>query len=341
MKFSNFMREWLYGKNGYYTNYEEIGKEGDFYTAVSSSIFFGGSIAKRLISTIKEGFLPKDCTVLEIGAHKGYLLADMIQFIYTIEPKLLESLKFAILEPQENLRISQENYFKNSFSDSIELTFYKKFDELSLSSAFVVANEIFDAFPCEVVNDKNMLYMDNFKPYFDIQVSEIRDLSQKYNIKRGEISIGYEKFANDLKKSIERFEFVTFDYGEKYSRGDFSLRIYDKHQVYPFFALTKFAKDEKLEKKGVTIENLFQKSDITYDVNFAHLFDSFSYSDIKTVSYMTQLKALVQFGIIDLLEILRKNSSEKQYIQELNKVKYLIDPSFMGERFKCVIFRKI
>jgi SAM-dependent MidA family methyltransferase len=92
------MHEWLYGNEGYYTKERTIGKEGDFYTAVSTSMFFGGAIAKRLLSTIESGFLSSSCHVVEIGAHKGYLLADMIQFIYTLKPALLSSLKFVIVE---------------------------------------------------------------------------------------------------------------------------------------------------------------------------------------------------------------------------------------------------
>lgn len=57
MKFSAYMNAWLYEKEGYYTKKRTIGKEGDFYTAVSTSMFFGGSIAKRLLRTIESGYL--------------------------------------------------------------------------------------------------------------------------------------------------------------------------------------------------------------------------------------------------------------------------------------------
>ena len=335
------MQEWLYGEDGYYGKYKEIGKQGDFYTAVSSSMFFGGSIAKRLISLVEEGFLPKDTTILEIGAHKGYLLADIVQFIFTLKPSLLDTLRFATLEKQEGVAKMQKEYFKNSFGDKIELKVFRDFSEISLSSSFVVANEIFDAFACEAVKEGKMLYMDGFEPYFDEQDSSVKEMCERYSIQKGEVALGYEAFAKDLSKSIDRFEFVTFDYGDKDARSDFSLRIYDKHRVYPFFSLTKFAKDETLEKEGKSLETLYKKSDITYDVNFTHLIEAFKQNGVHTHSYQTQLKALVEFGIIELLEMLRKNSDEKTYLNELNKVKQLIDPSFMGERFKCVVFRKV
>ena len=66
MKFSEYMGEWLYGENGYYSSYKEIGKGGDFYTAVSTSKFFGGTIAKHIISLVDEGFLSKDGVICEI-----------------------------------------------------------------------------------------------------------------------------------------------------------------------------------------------------------------------------------------------------------------------------------
>jgi SAM-dependent MidA family methyltransferase len=333
------MQEWLYGNDGYYSSFKTIGKEGDFYTSVSASPFFGGSIAKRIIKTIEEGFLPKDLTILEIGAHQGYLLADIIQFIYTLKPKLLETLNFAILEKQENLLEIQKEYMKNSFGNAIKLSYFKSFDEIDLDCAFIISNEIFDAFACEVVKDDKMLCVENFEVDFCDISPCAKKIAKRYDIKKGEVAIGYEEFAFKLSKSIKKFEFVTFDYGEKEIRGDFSLRIYDKHKTYPFFSLTKFAKDKELEKDGIDLKKLFKKSDITYDVNFSHLIDAFSKNGIKKVTYKTQNRALVDFGIIELLEILRKNSNEKTYLNELGKAKVLIDPAFMGERFKCLIFR--
>ena len=334
------MQEWLYGEGGYYANFKEIGKEGDFYTAVSATPFFGGSVAKRIIKVIEEGFLPENSTVLEIGAHQGYLLADIVQFIYTLKPQLLTTLKFAIYEPQKNILSIQKEYMNKSFGNSIKINYYLNFGELNLENAFIISNEIFDAFKCEVIKDDKMLYVDNDKLYFDEMSEQIKQKAAFYGIKRGEIAIGYDEFANNLSKHIKRFEFVSFDYGEKEHRGEYSLRVYHKHKVYPFFSLTDFAKDKNLEEKNIDIKTLYKKSDITYDVFFEQLIDEFKKNAIMLESYMTQMKAMVEFGILELLEILKEHTNDSTYKKELNKAKVLIDPSFMGERFKCVIFRK-
>jgi len=288
--FSDYFNDWLYGKDGYYSNYKTIGKEGDFYTAVSSSRFFGGSIGKRVVDIIQEGFLSPTTTIIEIGAHHGYLLADMIQFIFTIEPTLIQTLKFAIVERYPHLQKKQKEYFQKCFGTEIELIHYDDISQLKLESAFIVANEIFDAFPCELVftdtktdtlqiaSVKN--HTINFEPNKD---ENIQQNCNKYQITKGEIAVGYEEFAANLTQSIHHFEFISFDYGELYPRNDFSCRIYEKHSVFPLF-------DEQIDLK-----QLYQKSDITYDVHFEHLIKCFEKNGVENISFETQLKALVRY----------------------------------------------
>lgn len=339
VKFNDYMTKWLYSEDGYYATHKDIGKGGDFYTAVSSSMFFGGSIAKKFLSSVEEGFLSKNTTIIEVGAHKGYLLADIVQFIYTINPELLKSLKFVIVEPFEENQKAQLKYFEESFGDAVKLLHVKSLKELNLKEAFVVANEIFDAFTCNVVYGDKMLYMNNNEPEFKEIEPEVKELAEKYNITKGEVAVGYEEFATEMASHIQKYEFVTFDYGDKKAREDFSLRIYDKHKVYPFFALTKLVEDEELKEKA-TLNELFANSDITYDVNFEHLIGAFKLSGATLHAYSSQMKALVDFGIIELLDMLQRNTSEENYKAESNRAKTLIDPAFMGERFKMACFRK-
>ena len=332
------MHEWLYGKEGYYTKERTIGKEGDFYTAVSTSMFFGGSIAKRLISTIEEGFLSPNTYVVEIGAHKGYLLADMIQFIYTLQPTLLKNLTFVIVEPFAANAMMQKRYFQESFGETISLLHVKSLEELCVDEAFFVANEIFDAFPCEVIYNDKMLMVENEKVFFETMDTFTCKKAEAYGVSKGELCLEYEAFATSMAKSAKRFEFISFDYGDKEARGDFSLRVYANHQVYPFFGLSDLVEDSLREQKSFV--EYFTKSDITYDVTFNHLFKAFEMADIRLHGYMTQMKALVDFGLIELLELFSQHVTSAVYEKEMNRVKPLIDPSFMGERFKMVSFRK-
>ncbi|MFA5461302.1 MAG: SAM-dependent methyltransferase [Sulfurimonas sp.] len=329
MTFSEYMNEWLYSDDGYYATYKSIGKAGDFYTSVSSSKFFGGTIAKHIISLVDDGFLKEDSVICEIGAHHGYFLADIIEFIYTLRPKLLKSLEFVIIERFDAMQEFQKNYLKESFGDAIKLTHYKSFQELKCKNAFFVANEIFDAFACELYfKGKIARVDDNGEIIFDIDDEWVSSKAKKYHKDRGEIARGYEEFALDMASSCDKFEFMSFDYGEMQARPDFSIRVYSKHEVIPFF-------DENIKR-----DELFAKSDITYDVTFEHVKDAYKDAGVEFVELKAQMVALVNMGILELLEILKENVDEKIYKQELEKVKILIMPNFLGERFKMIRFRK-
>ena len=327
-RFCDFFNAWLYGDDGYYASYKEIGKRGDFYTSVSSSIFFGGAIANEIVNQVRKGELKEDSYIIEFGAHKGYLLADIVQFIYTLEPKLISTLKFAIFEKFENLKSIQKEYFKSSFGEVIQLEHFDSFDKINIKSAFIVANEIFDAFACDVYKDEKVLFMDNdLNPIFLPTDDKKSD---------GEHPIGYDIFAKSLFESIDYIDFVTFDYGELDKRSDFSLRVYHSHESLPFFSLTNLVESE--EKR--VISDFYKNSDITYDVDFGYLIEVFEKEGFVKKSYKTQASALVEFGIIELLEMVKQKKGMDAYKKEVAKAKYLLDPAFLGERFKMVRFVK-
>ncbi len=327
-KFSQYMSDWLYGENGYYATYKAIGKGGDFYTAVSTSKFFGGSIAKHIISLVDEGFLEENAVICEIGAHHGYFLADVVEFIYTLRPKLLDTFEFVIIEKFDALQEQQREYFKDSFADAVSLKHYKSLEELKCKNAFFIANEIFDAFACELYYKGKTATIDDHNIEFDSDDAWVKSKADKYFKDRGEIAVGYEAFATSMASAAKKFEFISFDYGEMQARPDFSLRVYTKHEVIPFF-------DENIKRK-----ELFGASDITYDVTFAHVKDAYEEAGVEYIELKFQMLALIDMGILELLEILKENVEEKIYKQELEKAKMLILPNFLGERFKMIRFRK-
>jgi len=90
----------------------------------------------------------------------------------------------------------------------------------------------------------------------------------------------------------------------------------------------------------ISRDQLYKKSDITYDVTFAHVKDVYEAAGVKFVEFKAQMTALVDMGILELLKMLQKHADEKIYKQELEKAKMLIMPNFLGERFKMIRFRK-
>jgi len=323
------MDNWLYGENGYYKNFKAIGKEGDFYTAVSTSSFFGASIANHFYKLMQEDSFKKDGWLIEIGAHKGYLLCDMIQWLYTLDPTLVKTLKFGIVERQPKVQQEQLKYIEERFGSDITITHFNDIDEVEVDYAFMVANEIFDAFPCELIKDgEEAFVVDNVVEWRDADV-ELLEFASKHRQVKGEVAVGYEEFAKNMAKGINSCDFVTFDYGERFVRNDFSIRVYQKHETFPLF-------DEEL-----TLSEAYQNADITYDVNFGHIIDAFEEAGFELDQYETQARALVRFGLIDILEQFAKQTTQASYLREADKIKTLIAPTIMGDKFKMVHLKLI
>jgi SAM-dependent MidA family methyltransferase len=154
----------------------------------------------------------------------------------------------------------------------------------------------------------------------------LRAHARKYGMQKGEIAVGYEAFARRIAAAADRLDFVAFDYGDRYARDDFSIRIYAEHEVFPLF------------DDGVDFGRLFGESDITYDVNFAHVIDAFESEGMEMKAYKKQANALIDFGIVGLLEAYAKEATQAQYLHHADKIKTLIAPNIMGERFKMVMF---
>jgi SAM-dependent MidA family methyltransferase len=322
------MNEWLYGEEGYYKQFKTIGKGGDFYTAVSTSRFFGASIANYYYTLLQEAKADKNGWLIEIGAHQGYLLCDMIQWLYTCDPTLVQTLKFGIVERQPEVQKAQLAYIKERFGNDIEITHFNDIEDVNVDYAFVVANEIFDAFPCELLKDEKIAVVNENTIEWKEASADMLAWAKTQHLTQGEIAVGYDIFAQAMARGIKKCDFVTFDYGEKYVRNDFSIRVYKKHEVFPLF------------DKALNLEVSYKNDDITYDVNFTHVSESFLNEGFKEIAYETQARALIRFGIIDILEQFSKQTTQARYASEADKIKTLISPTMMGDRFKLIHLRK-
>ncbi|PAF49915.1 hypothetical protein BKH41_01025 [Helicobacter sp. 12S02232-10] len=327
--FSSYMREWLYGKDGYYHK-ASIGQKGDFYTSVSSSRFFGGTIAHHLLDLLETKKLTLPLKIIEIGADKGHLLSDIAQFLSALSVGAIQDCEFISIEPLPGLALIQENNFL--MHTGLKLKIYKDLQDLNLDisdCAFLYCNELFDAFPCEIFDNGKMAYADNHRIFWKKPSDEILSLADKCGVFQGQIPVDLENFIFKLTeklKHVKIWRFLTFDYGQWGARNDINLRVYQNHQVYHFL---------DIEKK---LENFYQNSDITYDVDFSlicYFFESFG---AKKLLFESQAKALLDLGLGDLLEKFSQNTSYQNYLREISKIKPLISPGGLGERFQAIEF---
>lgn len=328
--FGNYMDEWLYGKEGYYNSYSRVGVYGDFYTSVSSSKFFGGAIAKYLLKLLEDKKLGLPLKIIEIGGDKGHLIADIAEFLGIISQDVLDECEWVSVERFALLaEVQKKNFLKRTRS---VLRICKSMEEIQIgedSSVFIFCNELFDAFACEVIQANKMAFVKNHQIIWGKISSNIIDLIKKYDIFEGEIPLYLENFLIKILKklgSAKNWEFLSFDYGDWGARNEINLRIYQDHCIRNFSEIEQ------------NLEVFYQKSDVTYDVNFLMIDRIFTSFGAKRLFYQPQGRALVEMGLLELLEDFAKNVPYESYLREIGKIKPLISPGGLGERFKAISF---
>ena len=327
LKFSSFFNSWLH--ENYYKNGVDIGKKGDFYTSVSVGSLFGLTLAYYFVGLIRQGIISQNAYVVEIGANDGSLFCDFIQGIFSFDPDLLKTLKFSIIEPHDRLQFMQKQNFKKSFGDEIEILHFSSLDECNFYEAFFISNELFDSFSCEIIDGKRMVFIDDkMRPFWDKIDDKTFKLAQKFNVKKGEISLGFSEFAKKIRAAAKKSIFISFDYGDFATKDNFSIRIFKEHNVYSLFEIDD-------------LKSFFGISDITYNVNFNQLEVEFCEAGFIRSAYKKQGVALVDMGMLEILQIAKQKGIKSTYENFLKQFKFLFNPEFLGDKFKMIEFRSV
>ncbi|MCX2716124.1 SAM-dependent methyltransferase [Helicobacter sp. MIT 21-1697] len=341
--FSTFMQQSLYGQNGYYTNPRRVGKSGDFYTSVSASKFFGGAIASYILHLVDKGHLNLPLHIVEIGANNGYLLGDVALFLDALSTHLLCECEFATIEPLPSLREVQKTYFSTlRFSTNIS---FNAFESLPLpqnpSDIFILSNELFDSFPCDVIHDDTILYITQDSTHWQGLWQELNTSSlppqsatllnvlknNAYTLKQA-ILPHWIPFIEQLTYTAKMYRqsyFLTFDYGAKHLINPLSYnpRFYHSHSVVNL---------QEVLEQNINFYSLYQNADITYDIDTSLLNTLFSDYGFELVFEDYQAKVLIeQMGILSLLESFQRAQGFSAYLNEIHKVKTLLHT--MGGRF--------
>ncbi len=315
MKFSDFFHAWLH--ESYYKNAVNIGKNGDFFTAVSVGNLFGTLLAKHFLNLIDKKILQLPLELVEIGANEGYLSRDFLAALLELRPEIFSQISFFVIEPHEKLKNLQKKTL-----EGVEFTHKNSLKECHFKNAFFFCNELFDSFACELIDHDKMAFVENFKLIFKNMDENLITKCKTLNLTKGELSLELENFFKDLDQACERFIFAGFDYGT-FNAQNFSLRIYQKHEVFsPFEA---------------SLKDFFGKSDLTYNVNFTHLQKLIKEYDFKPLTFKKQSLAFMDFGFEDLLEY-TKNKNIKTYESFLSQAKILFFN--FDEKFHFFEFQK-
>ena len=339
---STWLESSLYGENGYYNNPARVGKEGDFYTSVSVSRFFGAGIANYILKLLESRSLRLPLHIVEIGAHKGFLLKDIADFLRALGKDFLFSqLHFCTIEPLAQLQEAQKTTLKGlkNFCVYDSLQSLESTLKPNAQSLFFVSNELFDSFCVDIFLQDSMFFVDgNYGRWVENKKQNLspaqKDLLmelEKLNLS-GAYPPSLKPFLTQIAQCARKSQsayFLTFDYDKLSAQNPSSfIRSYKNHQVFSF---------EEIQDLGF---NMFYKTaDMTADVDFefvAHLFESLQFFQVFN---KTQNKVLLEeCALFEVVESFEKSCDFSLYQKEAAKLRALLNPQILGERFRGVCF---
>ncbi len=307
MIFSQYFDAWA---SKYYAN---VAIGADFYTAINASKFFGGAIAKYILYLLESASLSLPLNIIDFGGNNANLLNDIHSFLESLGLNVAKECNFILID--KNARFIKSNKHLDSIKFYENLASLKEARILKNHNCIFVANELFDALPCEIVDGDKMAFVENhsiiFKPHNNQKILEI---CTRFNIQRGEIPLCYEDICKEVASLGVKFIFMAFDYGDNIVRNDFTMRIFHRHSVKNIME--------------IPLKEHFGVSDITYNVPFFLLDRAFEMIVAERIlSKRLDLALVEDFGILEILQdfyAFAKDRDEALYLRESNKIKSLL-----------------
>jgi SAM-dependent MidA family methyltransferase len=306
--FARFMELALYCPDcGYYEKEKDnVGRDGDFFTSVSTGSLFGELLALQFATWAEEGRRKTEgggqrteLNIVEAGAHDGRLAGDILRGLHEQKSVAFERLKYWIVEPSEKRRGWQRERLKE-FGDAVQ--WVSKLTELETELrpffSIVFSNELLDAMPVRRIGwdakEKTWFEwgvareggkfvwtrMQNLEagalrfPFDDREFARLADvLPDGFTT---ELCPAAEVWWREAASVLKRGKLLAIDYGlsaEEFfapERASGTLRAYYRHHV----------SREILANPG--------KQDITASVNFTAIQRAGEAAGLKTEAFVTQ-----------------------------------------------------
>jgi SAM-dependent MidA family methyltransferase len=302
--FAQYMDEVV--RHYYCSEPNPIGFDGDFYTAPDLDPILGQLLAKQFEQLAGEF---ESFTLIELGAGKGLLARDILR---------RRRFPYMILERSQGMRRRQAELLRE-----FDVTWIEELPRGITGCIF--SNEFFDALPVHRVVRrgpllKEIYVTENFEEIEgDLQKPIEAPLAEG---QMAEINLEARHWIRRIAESLHAGYHLAIDYG--YLR--------DEYYAQPRGTLMCYWRHQAVEDPYIRVG----EQDITAHVNFSDLIEEGVAASLDTVRFSTQMDYLIDLGILDEVERLAA-AGDAVSLQRLLKLKNLILPGSMGQRFKVLI----
>lgn len=339
ISFSEYMHRCLYEPElGYYVNgLSKIGASGDFMTAPELS----GDFASGIACQCAEVLALCGGSILEFGGGTGRLAVDVLlaldradalpeQYLLLDVSGDLQQTQQQLIDVELPARLSDRVHWVSNFVDNF--------------NGVVLANELFDAFPVEqfIIRDgvADLRSVDwtgsefSYVSAVDNNLAAyIATIEKKLPQKMPENMISefcpvLQPWWQSLADSLDTGVVLVCDYGcdragyYTAARSSGSLRCFFRHGVH----------DNALIYQGV--------QDITADVDFTALAEAATGCGFALEGYTTLARFMVSLDVLDQHLEATDQHNDLERFKATGKLKQLLLPEEMGERFMVAGFSK-
>jgi len=346
LSFARFMELALYCPvYGFYEKEtDNIGRDGDFYTNVSTGSLFGELLAFQFAEWLQEFKIQNSkFKIAEAGAHDGKLAKDILTWLQLHRPRLFEQIEYDIIEPS----IHRQNWQRETLKEFSNVRWFTEFKDLSLAArpsplhGVIFSNELLDAMPVHrfgwdakgkkwfewgvALEGETFVWAkmqnsesDSPSSIFHLPPSLQAALPDGYII---EFSPDAENWWRDAAQALTHGKLLTLDYGftqtELFSpaRTNGTLRGYRAHHY---------------------VENILAnpgEQDITAHVNFAAIQASGEQAGLKTEELISQSQFLTR-----VVERMTRNGKTFDWTPaRARQLQTLTHPEHLGRAFRVLV----
>jgi len=339
----NVMEMALYDPHyGYYSGTpRRIGRQGDFYTAVSIGPLYGRLIAMQAAQLWEVAGRPDKWVLAEQAAHDGQLMEDMLVAIQAQHLDLAAVLEVILIEPQAEYREVQERRLRRVWQGPIR--WVAVVGELDATAGLLVCNELLDAFAVHrVVWEGGQwlemgVFLDENGSKIEWAGREIESEDLRAELKHlpvelpegfvTEVPVSQVGWVSQLGESGFRGSVWIADYGldagEYWSveRPSGTLRRYWNHQM----------DDRVLENLG--------EADLTCHVNFTRIQEQAAAVGVRLVDYADQGRFLTRLAG-PWLASLDGKAPGGETAALLRQFQSLTHPGIMGRSFRVMLLAR-
>ena len=338
MPFARFMELALHDpEHGYYSpGGDRLGKKGDFFTSSDVGTIFGSCVARQIGEMDVALGCPRPFTVMEFGAGRGLLAADILGSIDNDNHDLAGRLSYLMIDSSPGMRSQASLLVPEALAVAP--------DELQGgNTGCILAVELFDALPVHRVRRRDGKLIEVFVDVDDdgdlVETEsspshDVAEMAGRYGAAsregtESELCPAYRKVLDLMDRTLDRGFIIMIDYGLRahelygpaYARG--TLLAYHRHTT----------NEDYLRRVG--------EQDLTAHVNYSAIEDHARQLGWTMMGLTTQDRFLIGNGILEQFEARDESQwNDPAHVKGRLQAMQLIHPEGMGRTFSIMILSR-